>query len=454
MKKILIVLFLTKSLVMTSQEHFTGISTSRRVGIINGSLNPAELMNLSGKFEVNAFATSVNVSNNKIGFKDIIAGNDLEEALFKGTDPANFKADVEVYGPSAAVNLKKWAFAVTTKLNARLDVVDVNTRLADALINNDVAGIISSTNFKNDYNQRISATTWGELGVSAATNLLNSDKHRINVGVTFKLLFPGSYANFGLDKFSGDLDTAGQKNYINNATAGLNVAYSGGLANSFTNFGDYTKSLFGGLNGFAGDIGVNYQLKDKESSAKNAYKLNFGASLRNIGSMTFKDDNNFGTDYKLNIKPTSTKPFGQDIDDFNDANSLGDVEKVLVNNGYLNIAPEQNKFVVKLPTVFSAYADVKIFYKFFLTGFIQQKLNSSNNNEQITSQNVVTITPRFSTKYFEVFVPIHKSEIAGTTTGVGLRIGGFFLTSNSIVSALTSDTKQVDLSTGFRWSFL
>ena len=455
MKKSILILFLMIGLFVSAQEHFSGISTSRRVGIINASLNPAELVNLSGKFEVNMFATSINVTNNKIGFKDIIAGNDLKDALFKGLDPANLKADVEVYGPSVAVNLKKWAFAITTKLNARLDVVDVNTQLANAVINRDITGLLSSTAFKNDYNQRIAATSWGELGLSAATNLINTDKHRFNVGATFKLLFPGSYANLGLDKFTGDLNIVGPKNYINNATAGLNVAYSGSLANSFTQSNDYTKSAIGGLNGFSGDIGANYQLKDVKSTAKNAYILNIGASMRNLGTMTFKDDNNYATDYKLSIQPTvANLGLGLDIDKFKDVKSLGDIEDILIADGYLNIAPVQNKFVVKLPTVFSAYADVKIFNKFFLTGFIQQKMNSNNNNEQITSQNIITITPRFSTKYFEVFIPINKSEIAGSTTGLGFRIGGFFLTSNSIVSALTSDTKQVDISTGFRWSFL
>ncbi|MBC7640724.1 MAG: hypothetical protein H7174_00040 [Flavobacterium sp.] len=454
MKKTILILLMFIGFNTSAQEHFSGISTSRRVGIINASMNPAELVNLSGKFEANIFATSVNVANNKIGFKDILAGDDLKKALFKGTDPANFKTDVEVYGPSFAVNLKKWAFGITTKMNARLDVVDVNTQLADAIINKNVLGLLSTSTYNNDYNQRVAATTWGELGLTAATNIINTDKHRFNAGVTFKFLFPGSYANFGLDKFAGDLNIIGTKNYINNATAGLNVAYSGGLANSFTNFGDYTKALIGGLNGFAGDIGVNYQLKDKNSSAKNAYKLNLGASIRNVGSMTFKDSNNYATTYKLNINSTIASPNGQDLDDFNNVKNLGDVENVLKNNGYLNIVPVQNKFDVKLPTVFSGYADVKIIYKFFLTGFVQRKMNSNNNNEQITSQNIITLTPRFSTKYVEVFLPISNSDIAGSTTGFGLRLGGFFISSNSILSALTSDSKQADFNTGFRWSFL
>jgi hypothetical protein len=39
------------------------------------------------------------------------------------------------------------------------------------------------------------------------------------------------------------------------------IAYSGNLNNGFTDFGSYSKSLFGKLNGFAVDLGFNYQLK-------------------------------------------------------------------------------------------------------------------------------------------------------------------------------------------------
>jgi hypothetical protein len=38
---------------------------------------------------------------------------------------------------------------------------------------------------------------------------------------------------------------------------------------------DYSKSLFGKLNGFAVDLGFNYQLKDT-----NGYKVNAGVSVK------------------------------------------------------------------------------------------------------------------------------------------------------------------------------
>jgi hypothetical protein len=45
-------------------------------------MNP-ELANLSSKFEVQTLAASINVSNNKVGFKDIVNGDNLETRFSK-----------------------------------------------------------------------------------------------------------------------------------------------------------------------------------------------------------------------------------------------------------------------------------------------------------------------------------------------------------------------------------
>ncbi len=93
--------------------------------------------------------------------------------------------------------------------------------------------------------------------------------------------------------------------------------------------------------------------------------------------------------------------------------------------------------------------------KVFITGFLQQKLNDNNGNDQITAQNIITITPRFTTGFFEVFAPFSNTEISGFSSGVGFRIGGFSLGSSSVITALASDnSKQADIYTGFRWGFL
>ena len=324
MKKIIfisLVSFSTK--VAYCQEHFSGISTSNKVGIMNASLNPAELVNITNNFDITVFSVSANISNNKIGFKDLIAGKNIEELIFQGNEPVNLRVDAQAFGPSLAMKYNKWGFGFITKLNAKLDIVDADVKLGNA-INTSGTTLFGSNSINNNFNQRVSGTTWGEIGLSAARNLYEDAIHKFSAGITFNLLFPGSYANLGLDKFQGTIDYRGSNIYLNDTYANLNIAYSGNLANNFTKFQDYRKSLIGGLNGLATDIGVNYQWKDKDNDGiNNKYKLNAGLSFRNMGSMTFKNDNNSSTNYNLEIpRPTLLNPNpGLLLNEFQNTNS-------------------------------------------------------------------------------------------------------------------------------------
>jgi len=68
--------------------------------------------------------------------------------------------------------------------------------------------------------------------------------------------------------------------------------------------------------------------------------------------------------------------------------------------------------------------------------------------------NVISITPRVNLGFFETYIPISNNDISGTNVGIGFRLGGFYLGSSSMVTALANDSKQADLYLGFRWAFL
>lgn len=450
MKKLFFILCILSFTVGFSQDHFAGINTSNRVGILNVGLNPAELPNLSKKFEVNIYGLSFNLGNNKVGYKDITSDTNLEDLIFTGEEPVNLSFDGEVIGPSVAFRLGKWGFGLTTKANAKFDLVDIDTAIGDA-ISNGVDNIVGTTTINSSDNQRMNGTLWGEIGLSVGKTVFENEKHRFNAGATIKLLFPGSYSNFGLKDLNGTVTNIGGEAYLQtDEVASLNIAYSGNLADSFTNFDDYTKSFFGNFNGFATDLGVNYQWKD---GAKK-YRINTGLAIRNIGSMTFKDDNNYNTSYELNIQPTVQNPLGLNLNELEDVDNLNDVETILYNNGYLTITPKEKEFKVKLPTVFSAYIDLKIVPKVYVTLYTQQKLNNNNDNDQITAKNSISVTPRVNFGFFEAYTSWSQNEVSGLNGGIGFRLGGFYIGSSSVVTALLNDSKQADLHTGFRWAFL
>jgi hypothetical protein len=297
----------------------------------------------------------------------------------------------------------------------------------------------------------MNATVWGEIGLSAAHAIYKTENHKINAGVTVKILFPGAYANVGIGNFKGEITNTLGNLHLINTKADVNIAYAGSLSNSFTDVNDYFKSLYGGLNGFAGDVGVDYQFKPDGKS----YRLKIGAAIKNFGSMTYKANNSQAIDYNLSIQGGQKLNLNQ----FETVNNLPDVETILINNNANgNIDFRSNTvsrdYKVNLPTVFNLYADLKLIAKVNLTVFATQKVNQNNGNDQIPVYNSLTITPRINLGPFEAFLPINNNEISGTNAGVGFRLGGFYIGSNSALTVLSNNAKQVDFYTGFRFGFL
>ncbi len=446
MKKSLVYFFMLISAGTFAQEHFSGINTSRRTGLLNASLNPAELVNLKNTYEINVFNISANVTNNKITFGDLInGGDDFDSKLFSGSEPVNLRTNIDIMGPGFGFKLDKWAFAITSSAKVRANIVDVDVNLGNAVTVSNINPLLGTAIINTPYNQRVAATTWGEISFAAARELYNDRTNKLSAGVNFNLLFPGSYANMGADRFSGTIAYINGDTQLTDADANLNFAYSGSLANDFTDTGNYTGFFAGGLNGFSTDIGINYQWLDLNDDT--SYMINAVLSLKNLGSMTFKDNNNVSNNYKLNI------PAGEslDLDQFNGATDIRDIERILVNSGYLTTTDSKKDFKVKMPSILTAYADVKLYDRWYVTGYFQQELKKDDDDKQIAQQNMYTITPRYSASYFEAYVPISISEIAGFTAGLGFRVGGFFIGSASILSAGISDTQQADLYIGFRF---
>jgi len=443
MKKSFLILCVASSLTSFAQEHFAGISTSSRGGILNASINPAELSNLKTKYEIGVLSASFALSNNQLTFDEIINSDNFEENLFRDNKNVDLRFDAEIYGPSFAMKIEKWAFAFTTKAYAKVNADDVNSVFGNAVTNGTFNDLTASAFIQNNSNQRLNGTTWGEIGFGVSREIYQDDTHKINGGVNLKLLFPGSYANLGVDKFSGTIVQTPNGVGLTDASAGVNIAYSGELANDFTDTSNYTKSLFGGLNGFAVDLGVNYQLKDQT----NDYKINAGVAFKNMGSMTFKSGNNSGTNYTLDV------PAGQilDLEQFNNVDSLEDIEDILLASGYLMGTKNNKDIKVNLPSTFVAYADVKVITDLFVTVYTQQKLKKDADNDQITTQNVFSVTPRYSTNNFEVYAPLASNEISGFTAGLGFRYGGFFIGSSSAFTGLIGNGEQADVYLGFRF---
>jgi hypothetical protein len=452
MKKLICLVLFFVAQLGQAQEHFAGISTSKRVGIVNLTVNPSELANLKNHFEIQLLSSSMNVANNKVGFNDLTDDTNTEDLLLSGTKPINFNFSNEILGPGVAVRLLKWRFAVTSKVNIKAGVLNVSPVLASYLTGSDVQQLpIGGDEINYLSNQRFNGTMWGEVGFAVARKVWENEKGLLNAGINVKMMFPGAYANMGIGNFNGTVTNNNDGDLVLKDTdANVNFAYSGSLAQEFTNSQQYTNSLFGNLDGLAADIGVDYQLKKG-----NSYKLKVGASIMNLGGMTYNDNNNNSTDYKLKISGNQelVLNFFDGVDDI-PAIKQHLIDEAAQGNIEFTEITSNKDFRVSLPTTLNLYADVHLISKLNVTLFTQQKLNSNSGNNQITAQTIYSVTPRFGIGFFEAYLPVSVNDISGTNAGLGFRLGGFFMGSNSILSSISSNNKQADVNFGFRFAIL
>lgn len=446
MKKYLLTLSLLfgTGLLAMAQGPFIGIQNSPRKSMISSMMNPAEINNLGKKIEVNFLSFNSSFNNNTITFGDIIEyGGDVADVAFQNANgPVNMRTDVSILGPSIGIKSGKWAFGFSTQAFVKADIVDLDPTLGQSILDIGFNSANSITSISSDYNQRVNAAGWAEMGFLLGREIINTEKHKFSIGATAKLLFPGSYANFGLDRLRAVIVQDEFEVNLTEATGTLNLSYSeedfdGG------SFGLGTNGFnFGKVNGLGFDFGGNYQLKDFEGRSK----LNLGLSIRNLGSMTFAEGQVNNT-YSMNI------PEGEFFSLDQLGSNFEEVEQQLLASGYFTKTTETNGIKTNLPSIISGYAEVKFLKNLYVSAYGQVRTGDDFANETLTAQNLFVITPRLVLGKFEVYSPWSKTEVSGYAGGLGLRFGGFFVGSNSILTGLTVDTKQADFHAGLSWGF-
>lgn len=464
MRKILIIWCFTLFFGFSqAQQPFIGVQNSPRKGMISSLMNPAEINNLSKKVEVNLFSFQAGLSNNVLTFGDVIDGNDLLNLAFdESTGPVNFRTDLSVVGPSVGFSVNKWSFGIATQAFVKADIVDLDPNLARSIFednyDNQTAltphssphlrmmspshqgeAIETITTVNSPYNQRLSGGGWAELDFLVGREILSIGPHEFSAGANFRLLFPSAYANLGLSEIRGTIVDDGNQIYLTDSRGELNITYSDPYFDEDFAFSGSNTLGFSSFGGFALDIGGNYRWKKE---GKPTF-LNAGISVRNLGGMTFGGSRQVSNTYAMNI------PQNQRFRIDNLEGDLDEIEDQLVASGFFTVNRSTDNLRVNFPALVSAYGELRPVDIFQVSLFVQKRMTDEGSNLNLTTQNIVALTPRLVLGKFEIYSPWTHYQVAGFTGGLGFQIGGFFLGSNSILTGSMENSTQADFHMGF-----
>jgi outer membrane protein OmpA-like peptidoglycan-associated protein len=449
MKKSLLFLIVLFSVITANAQSYMGYIPDNYAGVQGVLFNPASIVDSRFKTDINIFSTSSSLNNDFYGLSLFDLSKSKYDANKDGvrTPSKNNGAIVysDVMGPSFMFNIApKHAIAIFTRARAVVNANNVNGLLYDQLKD----GLDDASNFNiNVGSPNMVGHTWGEVGASYAAVLWQSKQHFLKGGLTAKYLVGGvnSYAK-------GDNVTSAFNQTNNPLTSTLKTTgtLTVGSSQDFIT-GDEDVKFDPNSKGYGADLGFIYEWRpDYESydlnNAKpadnnfknlNKYKLRFGLSITDIGSIKYK---NSKID-SYNINGTVSQ---KDIDD---ADNLGD----FLDAHYIKSMTTYKTVNANLPTVMHLDADWNVHNKFYLNLNGNLSLVDKSALGKTSSANTVILTPRYETRWFTFSLPINYMEYSGMQVGTGLRFGPMFIGSSSLITNwLSKDSKAADVYFGFK----
>ncbi|MFC4870801.1 DUF5723 family protein [Negadavirga shengliensis] len=428
-------------LISSAQQAYLGVQNSNRKGMINARMNPAEINNLTKRIEVNFFSVNASLSNDVFSFQDFTSGEDFFETAFERVDqPVNLRSEMNIMGPSFGMKLDEWSIGLTSQAFVKADVVNLNPVLGDAIANDGFSQIYNEVRLDIPYNQRVNTFSWAEIGLMAGRNIWETAAHSLSAGATLKLLFPGSYMNLGLSDTRATLIQDMTEISLTDASGELNLTYENNILDDDFTF-NFSRFHMAGPRGVGLDLGLNYQFRNGSENV-----LNTGLALRNIGGMGL-GSGQLNHTYVMNI-PEGER-FRVDMLEGN----LEEIEQQLLESGYFTLRRQTSGGRITHPLSLSAYAEWNVARQFQVSVYGQKRLGDENANDRLTAPDLLVITPRLIVGKLEIYSPWIQHQIAGFNGGLGVQFGGFFVGSQSLVTGLAADTKQVDFHMGLSWGF-
>ncbi|WP_372756960.1 DUF5723 family protein [Mariniflexile sp.] len=451
MKKITFSLILIVSSVYLQAQSYVGFLTDNYSGVNSVISNPANITDSRFKTDINIMGASAFAGNDYYGLNVMDALKedydfDLDANKYPSTDN-NVALNSDIMGPAFMFNLnKKSSLAIFVRGRSMVNVNEVNGNTIDAIDDD------TSDDFNiNEGDFSMFGQGWAEFGLTYARVLMNKEQHFLKGGLTLKYLKGAGSGYVHGKNVTVDYDADGVILLPSGETTGRLIS-TGTL--SYGRFAEFDNDNYDyelpDASGFGADLGFVYEWRPNyanytETNAdgnsytrkdKNKYKLKLGVSITDIGSINYKE----GLEETFDITNDVSE---QDIEDEEDLNNV-------LNNLY-TLTNSQIGYKTKLPTALHVNADWSFTSKLYVNLNTDFSLIAKGKENASRISNIVSLTPRFESKWFSFYVPLSMVENNGFQAGAGLRAGPLYIGSGSVLTVLGGDdSKGADVYAGIK----
>ncbi|MBS3914473.1 MAG: hypothetical protein KG003_08235 [Bacteroidetes bacterium] len=464
MKNIILGLLLLISGRLSAQ-HFGPIANGYYSGIHAAKINPALTAYTPYKWHLNLVGIWANVNNNYLSlhlpysaykyinngmapqYKDENGNPKFDTSwLHEHINNRNkhAAAGAMLYGPSFTIKIKRWHLGLVTDATGLARISGLSENLAHAFYKelDSARGAFQYFYWDKNNNVQIHKTTlstnaWISAGANVSYSLPMAWKKELMFGATIKKVWGmgGNYLQY-------DNMTLHQVGPDSITLSGTNVRYS---------------EYYNNGKGMGLDFGIAYVYHKPEyrqqggySDKHTRYLWKLGLSVLDIGKIRYKDA------YYTTIVNNNTIGWNirNDQNKFqNQGNGVGVADNVL--NELPNMKHVNRKEIIGLPTRIAFTADYQIMPDLYLNTTWVQSLRS-RYSVHARHQSYVMLAPRYEREFFEFSLPVFlEYDYRSLRAGASLRMGWFYIGSNSVVSMLyTRALRDADVYMGITISDL
>ncbi|GAB5473395.1 MAG: hypothetical protein Mars2KO_14940 [Maribacter sp.] len=438
--------FLSWSTLCFAQTTHHGFAFDNYSGIYGVVANPANSVDSKYRIHVNVLSfnqlgvsqfgslTNFEVETTPNGFNglDFSQNNDEANRVKEGYSYGH----TDVLLPSVSWNFHE-NFGIGLLLRSRTlyDYHNVNNTLLEGLNDGfeDREYTFQSSVLNN------TAHSWGEVGLNLSAVLINSNYHFVKFGGTFKYFFGNRAVEVrgalqGSDNGTAlSLTTDSENPFISLNTA----SNANGESDSKLFLNSVLDNFSGEGSGIGGDIGFVYEWRPREtnrvdvrsnSSAVNKYKLKVSASVLDIGTIAYKD-----------VQQNTISLSGFEIVKNSYLPETGLIRTIQASPE--NFSPALGEADFLLPRSLNLNLDYIILNNnnYYININYIKGLTKSTDAFANSQMDLVTVTPRYETRKFSVYLPVNfdLEATGGISAGLGVRYGPVTIGAAALSSMFT-----------------
>ncbi len=438
MKNIVLVALTITGIYSLKAQSYLGYFSDNYSGTQGLLYNPANVADSPYKIDINLVSGSVFGSNDYYGvkFTELYKKDyDFETSASKfPMDSNNAFINFDAQGLSVMFNISpKHSLGFFTRGRAIINATEINGNIFSRVD----SGFLGNNDFiKKEDAYNFAANSWAEIGLTYGTVLLNKEHHFLKAGISAKYLqgIANTYSNG--KNISIEYDET-LNPLLSTVKVTGEVLYGGTTSDFEKTAKDF--DFDSNSRGLAADLGIVYEWRPDRVivNSLSKYKLKFGISLTDLGSLKYKND----TLRRYTLNNTVSAVAVDNTNNFQEMLELFDVD-----------GPEIVKSVkAVLPTALHANIDWNIYQRFFLNLNGDLGLTAKDGLNKNFNPTTITLTPRYESKWVGVYLPVNYSEYRDFQAGFGFRAGPLFLGSGSIITNLFNDkSKGADVYAGLR----